>query len=329
MNLINNNFYQEIKELLYSAKNRVYQTINTTMTQTYFQIGKRIVEEEQGGESRAEYGKSLLKLLSVQLSNEFGKGFSVDNLENMRRFYLAFQKSETVSRKFELSWSHYIFLTRIENIDERNFYEIESIENSWSLRELKRQFDTGLFERLKLSSDKQKIKELSLNGQIIQTAQDLIKDPYILEFVGLPLLSSYSESELEQKLIDKLEHFLLELGKGFTFVARQKRITIDEKHFKVDLVFYNRLLKSFVVIDLKIGELKHQDIGQMMMYVNYFDRFEKQDDENQTIGIILCKDKSKALVELTLPKDNNQIYASKYLTILPNKEEFKKLLEEE
>ena len=329
MNLTKNNFYQEIKELLYSAKNRVYQTINITMTQTYFQIGKRIVEEEQGGETRAEYGKSLLKLLSVQLINEFGKGFSVDNLENMRRFYLAFQKSETVSRKFELSWSHYIFLTRIENIDERNFYEIESIENSWSLRELKRQFDSGLFERLKLSSDKQKVKELSLNGQVIQTAQDLIKDPYILEFVGLPELSSYSESELEQKLIDKLEHFLLELGKGFTFVARQKRITIDEKHFKVDLVFYNRLLKSFVVIDLKIGELKHQDIGQMMMYVNYFDRFEKTDDENSTIGIILCKDKSKALVELTLPKDNNQIYASKYLTILPNKEEFKKLLEDE
>ena len=329
MKLTNNNIYQEIKELLYSAKNRVYQTINTTMTQTYFQIGKRIVEEEQGGETRAEYGKSLLKLLSVQLINEFGKGFSVDNLENMRRFYLAFQKSETVSRKFELSWSHYIFLTRIENINERNFYEIESIENSWSLRELKRQFDSGLFEILKLSSDKQKVKELSLNGQVIQTAQDLIKDPYILEFVGLPELSSYSESELEQKLIDKLEHFLLELGKGFTFVARQKRITIDEKHFKVDLVFYNRLLKSFVVIDLKIGELKHQDIGQMMMYVNYFDRFEKTDDENSTIGIILCKDKSKALVELTLPKDNNQIYASKYLTILPNKEEFKKLLEDE
>lgn len=329
MNITNNNFYQEIKELLYSARNKVYQTINTTMTQTYFQIGKRIVEEEQGGETRAEYGKSLLKLLSVQLSNEFGKGFSVDNLENMRRFYLAFQKSETVSRKFKLSWSHYIFLTRIENIDERNFYEIESIENSWSLRELKRQFDTSLFERLKLSSDKQKIKELSLNGQVVQTVQDLIKDPYILEFVGLPELSVYSESELEQKLIDKLEHFLLELGKGFTFVARQKRITIDEKHFKVDLVFYNRLLKSFVVIDLKIGELKHQDIGQMMMYVNYFDRFEKTQDENSTIGIILCKDKSKALVELTLPKDNNQIYASKYLTILPNKEEFKKLLEEE
>lgn len=329
MKLANNNIYQEIKELLYSAKNRVYQTINTTMTQTYFQIGKRIIEEEQGGETRAEYGSSLLKNLSSELIKEFGKGYSEQNLKNMRQFYLIYQKRQTVSSEFKLSWSHYIFLTRIENIDERNFYEIESIENSWSLRELKRQFDSGLFERLKLSSDKQKVKELSLNGQVIQTAQDLIKDPYILEFVGLPELSSYSESELEQKLIDKLEHFLLELGKGFTFVARQKRITIDEKHFKVDLVFYNRLLKSFVVIDLKIGELKHQDIGQMMMYVNYFDRFEKTDDENSTIGIILCKDKSKALVELTLPKDNNQIYASKYLTILPNKEEFKKLLEDE
>ncbi|QNK85457.1 DUF1016 domain-containing protein [Aliarcobacter cryaerophilus] len=329
MKLTNNNIYQEIKELLYSAKNRVYQTINTTMTQTYFQIGKRIVEEEQGGEIRAEYGSALLKNLSSELIKEFGKGYSEQNLKNMRQFYLIYQKRETVSSEFKLSWSHYIFLTRIENINERNFYEIESIENSWSLRELKRQFDSGLFERLKLSSDKQKVKELSLNGQVIQTAQDLIKDPYILEFVGLPELSSYSKSELEQKLIDKLEHFLLELGKGFTFVARQKRITIDEKHFKVDLVFYNRLLKSFVVIDLKIGELKHQDIGQMMMYVNYFDRFEKTDDENSTIGIILCKDKSKALVELTLPKDNNQIYASKYLTILPNKEEFKKLLEDE
>ena len=329
MKLTNNNIYQEIKELLYSAKNRVYQTINTTMTQTYFQIGKRIVEEEQGGETRAEYGSALLKNLSSELIKEFGKGYSEQNLKNMRQFYLIYQKRQTVSSEFKLSWSHYIFLTRIENINERNFYEIESIENSWSLRELKRQFDSGLFERLKLSSDKQKLKELSLNGQVIQTAQDLIKDPYILEFVGLPELSSYSESELEQKLIDKLEHFLLELGKGFTFVARQKRITIDEKHFKVDLVFYNRLLKSFVVIDLKIGELKHQDIGQMMMYVNYFDRFEKTEDENSTIGIILCKDKSKALVELTLPKDNNQIYASKYLTILPNKEEFKKLLEEE
>lgn len=328
MSLVQDNFYQDIKQLLQNAKNKVYQTINTTMTQTYYEIGKRIVEEEQGGETRAEYGKALLKSLSIELSKEFGKGFSVDNLENMRKFYLIFSNSETVSRKFNLSWSHYIFLTRIENADERNFYEIESVANNWSLRELKRQFDTGLFERLALSQDKSKLKELSTKGQIIEKVYDMIKDPYILEFVGFPELSTYSESELEQKLIDKLEHFLLELGKGFTFVARQKRLTIDEKHFKVDLVFYNRFLKSFVVIDLKIGELKHQDTGQMMMYVNYFDRYEKTEDENQTVGIILCKDKSKTLVELTLPKDNNQIYASKYLTVLPNKEEFKKLLED-
>lgn len=329
MEIINGNFYQDIKLLLQNARNRVYQTVNTTMTQTYWQIGKRIVEEEQGGESRAEYGKALIKNLSIELTRDFGKGFSVRNLEQMRKFYLAFSKSQTLSTKFKLSWSHYIFLTRISNIDERNFYEIESIENNWSLRELRRQFDSGLFERLSLSSDKSKVKELASKGQVIQNVDDLIKDPYILEFVGLPELSNYSESELEQKLIDKLEHFLLELGKGFTFVARQKRLTIDEEHFKVDLVFYNRFLKSFVVIDLKIGKLKHQDIGQMMMYVNYFDRYEKTEDENPTVGIILCKDKSKGLVELTLPKDNSQIYASKYLTILPDKEEFKKILEEE
>jgi predicted nuclease of restriction endonuclease-like (RecB) superfamily len=328
MSLVKNSFFQDIKELLQRARNKVYQTINLTMTETYFEIGKRIVEEEQDGKVRAEYGKELLKNLSLELTKEFGKGFSLRNLEQMRKFYLCFQKTQTLSTKFKLSWSHYIFLTRIENIDERNFYELESIENNWSLRELKRQFNTGLFERLSLSKDKTKLKELSSKGQIIQKVDDMIKDPYILEFVGLPELSTYSESELEQKLIDKLEHFLLELGKGFTFVARQKRITIDEKHFKVDLVFYNRFLKSFVVIDLKIGELKHQDIGQMMMYVNYFDRYEKTEDENPTVGIILCKDKSKALVELTLPKDNNQIYASKYLTVLPDKEEFRKLLEE-
>ena len=298
------------------------------MTKTYFEIGKRIVEEEQKGKSRADYGKALLKNLSIELTKEFGKGFSVDNLENMRRFYLVYSKSETVSRKFELSWSHYIFLSRIKNEDERNFYEIEAIKNNWSLRELKRQFDSALFERLALSKDKQKVKELSQKGQVIQSPKDLIKEPYVLEFLGLEEKSYYSESELEQKLIDKLEHFLLELGRGFTFVARQKRFSFDEEHFRVDLVFYNRLLRCFVLIDLKIGKLKHQDIGQMMMYVNYFDRFEKTEDENPTIGIILCKDKNETLVELTLPK-NSQIFASKYQTILPNKEELKKLLERE
>jgi len=322
-------FYEEIKSLLHEARTKVYSTINVIMTRTYWQIGQRIVEEEQQGQKRAEYGKAILKSLSSELTKEFGKGFSEDNLKNMRRFYLAYQKSETASSQFKLSWSHYIFLTRMSNEDERNFYEIEATQNSWTLRELKRQFNSGLYERLQLSLDKTKTRKLSLQGQIVQTADDAIKDPYILEFIGLPVQTSYSESELEQRLIDKLEHFLLELGKGFTFVARQKRITIDEKHFAVDLLFYNRFLKSFVVIDLKIGELKHQDIGQMMMYVNYFDRHEKTEGENPTVGIILCKDKSQALVEMTLPKDNSQIYASKYLTVLPNKDEFKRLLEED
>ena len=326
--LIKNALVADVKALLHSAKNSVYQQINHTMTQAYWGIGKRIVEEEQQGKSRAEYGKGLIKHLSQELSREFGKGFSVDNMENMRKFYLAYPISETKSRKLQLSWSHYIFLTRISNIDERSFYEIEATQNSWTLRELKRQFNSGLFERLRLSTGKSVVKQLSEQGQIIQTTNDLIKDPYILEFIGLPEQSRYSESELEQKLIDKLEHFLLELGKGFTFVSRQKRITIDEKHFKVDLVFYNRFLKCFVVIDLKIGELKHQDIGQIQMYVNYFDRCEKQADETPTVGIILCKDKSKALVEMTLPEDNSQIYASKYLTVLPNKEELLRLLED-
>jgi predicted nuclease of restriction endonuclease-like (RecB) superfamily len=323
-----NSFHNDIKTLLQNARNKVYAAINSTMTETYWEIGKRIVEEEQEGESRAQYGKQLLKNLSTTLSEEFGKGFSEDNLKNMRRFYLTFSKSETLSHKFKLSWSHYIFLTRIADNNERDFYEIEAVEEAWTLRELKRQFNTGLYERLTLSRDKSKVKELSEKGQIIESTQDMIKDPYILEFLSLPMETSYSESQLEQRLIDKLEHFLLELGKGFTFVARQKRITIDEQHFAVDLVFYNRFLKCFVVIDLKIGEIKHQDIGQMMMYVNYFDRYEKTEDEHKTIGIILCKDKSESLVKLTLPEKNNQIYASKYLTVLPKKEELKKLLEE-
>ena len=229
-NITNTLFISGIKELLQKARKSIYQTINTTMTQTYWEIGRRIVEEEQGGVARAEYGKGLIKQLSLELTGEFGKGFSVDNLENMRKFYIAFSNSERASLNFTLSYSHYIFLSRMANENERNFYEIESTQNNWTLKELKRQFDSGLFERLQLSSDKQRVASLAKKGQIIQSSQHLIKDPYILEFVGLPILASYSESELEQKLIDKLEEFLLELGKGFTFVSRQKRLTIDERH---------------------------------------------------------------------------------------------------
>lgn len=297
------------------------------MVYTYFEIGRTIVEEEQNGNIRAEYGKQVMIELSKKLTEEFGKGFSRRNLEQMRQFYLTYSKTQTVSAEFNLSWSHYLKLMRIDNENERKFYEIESFENNWSLRELQRQYDSALYERLALSRDKQGIKELSEKGQIIQTAKDSLKDPYILEFIGLPESNKYSESKLEQEIIDKLEQFLLELGKGYTFVGRQVRITFDDKHFRIDLVFYNRILQSFVLIDLKIGEITHQDLGQMQMYVNYYDRYVKLDTENKTIGIILCKSKNDTLVEITLPENNEQIFASKYETVLPSKERLKQLME--
>lgn len=319
--------YEEIRGLLKSARENIVSTINSTMAKTYFLIGKRIVEEEQNGEKRAEYGKKLIKELSKKLTKEFGKGFSERNLEQMRKFYLAYSIPQTVSAEFRLSWSHYLILMRMENLDERNFYEIEAIENNWSLRELRRQIDSALYERLVLSRDKEKVKSLALKGQIIEKPEDIVKDPYILEFLGLEEQNSYSENKLETEIINNLEKFLLELGKGFTFVGRQVRFTFDEKHFRVDLVFYNRLLKCFVLIDLKIGEVTHQDLGQMQMYVNYYDRYVKLDDENKTIGIIICRDKNDTLVKMTLPEDNQQIFASRYMTVLPSKEEFKKIVE--
>ena len=321
---------ERIEQLIAEAKKRTISAVNTAMVYTYYEIGRMIVDDEQQGEERAQYGKAVLKELSIRLTNKFGKGFSVDNLENMRRFYLIYSNSETLSRNlpFTLSWSHYLKLMRIDNPEERRFYEIEAKENNWSLRELQRQFDSSLYERLQLSRDKDGIKALAKQGQIIESPKDVIKDPYVLEFLGLEELPQYSESELEQRLIDHLQTFLLELGKGFTFVGRQVRFTFDEQHFRVDLVFYNRLLRAFVLIDLKRGTLKHQDLGQMQMYVNYYDRFVKTDDENPTIGILLCTDKSDAMVEITLPQDNNQIFASKYQTYLPSKEELQKLIED-
>ena len=327
---IKKDIYQEIHDLLHKARQNIISNVNSTMTKTYFLIGKRIVEEEQNGNKRAEYGKNLIKMLSEKLTKEFGKGFSETNLEQMRKFFKVYGIPQTLSEEFQfnLSWSHYLILMRIENINARNFYEIEAFENNWSLRELKRQVNSSLYERLVLSKDKEKVKELAVKGQIIEKAQDIIKDPYILEFLGLDERSDYSENKLEIEIINKLEMFLLELGKGFTFVGRQVRFTFDEKHFRIDLVFYNRLLKCFVLIDLKIGEVTHQDLGQMQMYINYYDRHVKLPDENDTIGIIICKDKNDTLVKLTLPKDNNQIFASRYTTILPSLEEFKKIVEE-
>jgi len=334
----------DIKTIIQNANQNTYKSINLEMVRAYWLIGKRIVEEEQQGEARAVYGKGIIKTISNHLQTEFGKGFSERNIEQMRLLYITYPIPQTLSAEsfsveitgnkptglpdFKLSWLHYQMLMRIENKDERMFYEIEAVANGWSLRELKRQFDSGLYMRLALSKDKNGIKILSQAGQIVEKSKDLIKDPYILEFLNLNEHYRYSESDLENELIDKLEYFLLELGKGYTFVARQKRITFDERQFYIDLVFYNRLLRCFVIIDLKIGDLKHQDIGQMQMYVNYYDRFVKTEDENKTIGIVLCKDKSETLVEITLPEDNEQIFASRYQTILPNKEELKMLLQQ-
>jgi predicted nuclease of restriction endonuclease-like (RecB) superfamily len=327
-NLINKNpdFFLKVAELLKQARKSIVHSINRTMVFTYFEIGRMIVEEEQGGSERAEYGKYILQELAKRLTSEFGKGFSQRNLEQMRQFFLIYSKAQTLSAEFKLSWSHYLKLMRIDNEDERRFYEIESIENNWSLRELQRQFDSALYERLALSRDKKGVKELSDKGQLIERPQDALKDPYVLEFIGIPEEKKYSESEFEQKLIDRLEHFLLELGKGYTYVGRQVRFTFDDKHFRVDLVFYNRILQSFVLVDLKIGEITHQDLGQMQMYVNYYDRFVKLEHENKTIGIILCKKKNDTLVEITLPENNDRIFASKYQTVLPSKKELSELI---
>ena len=329
MEIEKRDIFIDIKNIIELSRKKVISSINSTMTTTYFLIGKRIVEEEQGGEKRAEYGENLIIKLSEKLARDYGKGFSKRNLEQMRKFYLTYSISQTVSAEFKLSYSHYLTLMRVANIEERNFYEIEAINNSWSLRELKRQMDSALYERLVLSRDKEKVLELSQKGQLIEKPQDIIKDPYILEFLGLDEKAIYSENDLETAIINHIEKFIMKLGKGFLFQGRQVRFTFDEEHFFVDLVFYNRLLKCFVLIDLKIGKLKHQDIGQMQMYVNYYDRYVKLDDENKTIGIIICKDKNDTLVNMTLPEGNEQIFASRYMTILPSKEELKRIVESE
>ena len=349
--LQNKVIFQQVAELLQNARQQVLRTVNSTMTITYFEIGRIIVEEEQNGKDRAEYGKQLLKGLSQQLTKEFGKGFSIRNLEQIRQFYMIYSKSESLTRIlqiqkaqsltaefnkldyqtlasfFKLTYTHYVFLMRIDDEKERRFYKIESEKHNWSVRELKRQYDTALYTRLALSRDKEGVLKLSEKGQIIEKPKDIIKDPYILEFLGLPELNQYSESELEEEIINKLENFLLELGHGFTFVGRQQRITFDDKHFRIDLVFYNRILKCFVLIDLKIGELKHQDLGQMQMYVNYYDREMRLEDENKAIGIVLCQNKNESVVKYTLPENNEQIFASKYKTVLPSESDLKRLIE--
>ena len=341
------NLFLQVSSLIDLARRTVIRHTNRTMVTTYFLIGKYIIDDEQGGQNRAIYAKKIIENLSQKLKPQYGKGFSIRNLELMRIFYLTYRSSipqnssaELMNHEntadlfnntqnvlnFKLGWSQYVLLSRIKNVEEREFYEIEAFKNNWGIEELKRQFDTSLYERLVLSTDKEKVLTLSSEGQIIQEPQDLIKEPLVLEFLGLEEKSSYSENDLETAIINQIEKFMLELGRGFFYGGRQVRFTFDEQNFFVDLVFYNRILKCFVLIDLKIGRLKHQDIGQMQMYVNYYDRFIKDESETPTVGIIICKDKSDTIVEITLPKDNTQIFASQYQLCLPSKEELKQLI---
>lgn len=356
---------RDIRALVLSARATVARGVDLTQVHTNFEIGRRIVQEEQRGQRRAGYGKEVIKALSVRLTREFGRGFSASNLAYMRSFYLLYRERSSIfqstigksvspsnvravygsariaeatpgslaltrkaaPRPFTLSWTHYLFLLGIKDPAERSFYEIEAADQDWTLRELKRQFDSSLYERLALSRDKEGIRRLARKGQIVSRPGDVLKEPLVLEFLGLDEQSRYSESDIEKAVIDRIEHFLLELGKGFLFEARQRRFTFDGDHFFVDLVFYNRLLRCYVLIDLKIGRLTHQDLGQMQMYVNFFDRHVRTESENATIGIVLCKKKNATLVEIALPKGAN-IHAREYRLYLPSKEELRRKLDE-
>lgn len=319
--------YEKIRTLLTEARSHLWQVVNVAMVRTYWNIGKIIVEQEQKGQSRAQYGKGLIEELSKRLTDEFGQGFDRSNLWNMRAFYLAYPKLEALRR--ELSWTHYRMLLKVQKPEARAFYEVEAVSARWSTRKLERQINSLLFERIALSRDKTGVKALAEKGHEIYSAADLVKDPYVLEFTGIRQNARYLETDLENALIDKLQQFLLELGKGFAFMGRQQGIKIDGHYFFIDLVFYNRLTHSFVLIDLKVGKLTHQDLGQMQMYVNYYQREMTKKGENPPIGIILCTDKSEAVVSYTLPEGNRQIFASKYKLYLPTEEELIKEIKQE
>lgn len=319
--------YRQIAEILQSARATAYRAVNQVMVQAYWKIGCVIVEQEQKGSKRASYGKGLIAELAQRLTGEFGKGFDERNLWYMKQFYLTFPILNAL--RSELSWTHYRLLLRVENENARGFYLNETINSSWSTRELERQINSLLYERLALSRDKKGVRRLADKGQIVQVAEDLIKDPYVLEFLQLKESHRLLEKDMEQALIDRLQAFLLELGRGFAFVARQKRISIDGDHFYVDLVFYNFLLKAFVLIDLKTGKLTHQDIGQMDFYVRWFEREEKTPEDGPTIGLILCSNKNEAMVKYTLLESSRQIFASKYKFYLPTEEELRRELNAE
>ena len=343
--------FERISALIEESRKRVATAVNIAEVYTKYEIGRHIVEDEQEGKARAAYGKQVLPILSQKLTDKFGSGWSLETLKSARKFYsvyapqairsTALTKSDKETgktnlvnsvdqiqiapadpHKFVLSWSHYLVLMRIKDDGARSFYEVECAKQNWGVRWLQRQVGSSLYERIALSSDRDKVVRMAKEGEIIEKPADIIKNPVTLEFLGLKPDAAYSETKLENAIIDKMQTFLLEIGKGFLFEARQKRFTFDEDNFYVDLVFYNRLLQCYVLIDLKVDKLTHQDLGQMQMYVNYYDRYKKQDFEKPTVGILLCKDKNDSLVELTLPKDSN-VYAAQYELYLPDKQELR------
>lgn len=330
-----NNIYNEIYKIVVENKNKMCYQINNTLVNTYFMIGKIIVENEQNGNIRAEYGKEVLKELSKKLTNKFGTGFSLSGLYNMRLFYNKYKKSQPLVGK--LSWSHYCYLIYIEDDDERNFYEKECINSKWSKRELKRQIDSSLFQRLLLSkgnNNKKKVYELSKKGQTISTPADILKEPYVFEFLGIKESKKLLEGDLEKDLINHLSNFLMELGKGFMYVGNQVRITLDNNiHYYVDLVFYNKILRAYVLIDLKMDDMKPEYAGQMNMYINYYNKEVRDEFDSDTIGIILCKGKNEITMEYALGGLSNNIFASTYTYYMPNKNELinevEKVLKEE
>jgi predicted nuclease of restriction endonuclease-like (RecB) superfamily len=349
--------YDRVAEILEQARNQVARTVNTAMVQAYWLIGREIVEVEQTGLARAGYGEEVLQRLSVRLKAVFGKGFGLRTLRNIRQFYLVFPNGSALpeirqavlaeseermpaaadaalvpsargralawTQRFPsaLGWTHYLILMRVPRPEARAFYEIEAVREAWSTRQLERQIGALLFDRLARHRDPEQVLALAKQGQEISTPADVIKDPFVLEFLELGEHPALRERDLEQAIIDRLETFLLEMGKGFCFVGRQKRLTIEGDHFYVDLVFYNRLLRCFVLVDLKLGKLTHQDLGQMQMYVHYFDRTQRTEQEAKTIGIVLCSERNATMVKITLPEDNHQIVAATYRMYLPTEAE--------
>lgn len=309
----------DIRNIINESRSNAVRSVNFSRVQMYWRIGQRIVIEEQGGNARAGYGEYIIRNLSKELMPEYGSGFGVRQLEQARQFYIEYPIANALRSQF--NWTQYRALIQIADKDKREYYELESAANNWTARELERQIHSQLYERLLLSNDKEAVLAVARRERIPQSPQEIVKDPMILEFLGLERRAHYYESDLENALIDHLQEFLLELGNGFTFVARQKRLLLEDDEFFADLVFYNRLMRCFVVIELKTGKVSHQDLGQLQMYVNYYDRYEKSPDENPTIGILLCAEKNDTLVKMSLPENNSTILASKYQLYLPTEQQ--------